>query len=116
MSGQCVITLSGFTWLRARSSTAPYVPVLTPDTVACQNRWSLTALSQVMPRLTPKYFGDGAALTVRTGTTNRSPSTEASRLLPQNFTMGKAASAPTSPTSHTVVSFSSSVRRVSTDW
>lgn len=41
-----------------------------------------------MPRLRPKYFGDGAALIVRTGTTNRSPSTEASRPSPQNCTMG----------------------------
>lgn len=44
-----------------------------------------------MPRLNPKYFGDGAVLTVRTGTTNRSPSSEASRPSPQNFTMGTAA-------------------------
>jgi hypothetical protein len=41
-----------------------------------------------MPRLKPKYFGDGAEPIVRTGTTNRSPSTEASSPLPQNCTMG----------------------------
>nr|WP_074990137.1 hypothetical protein [Streptomyces misionensis] len=29
--------------------------------------WSLTASSQVMPRLNPKYFGDGAAFTSRSG-------------------------------------------------
>lgn len=40
--------------------------------------WSFTALSQMMPRLNPKYFGLGAASMVRTGTTNRSPPTEAS--------------------------------------
>ncbi|HEY3502766.1 MAG TPA: hypothetical protein VGN37_08315 [Actinocatenispora sp.] len=53
--------------------------------------WSLTALSQVMPRLNPKYFGDGAAFTLRTGTTNRSPSTEASSPSPQNCTTGISA-------------------------
>lgn len=64
-----------------------------PGTTICPMpaTWSLTALSQVMPRLNPKYLGDGAALTVRTGTTNRSPSTEASRPSPQNFTMGTSA-------------------------
>ncbi len=35
--------------------------------------WSLTALSQVRPFFWPKYFGEGPALMVRTGTTNRSP-------------------------------------------
>ncbi len=40
------------------------------------------SFSQVMPRLNPKYFGDGAALIVRNGTTNRSPSTDASRPSP----------------------------------
>lgn len=39
--------------------------------------WSLTAFSQVTPRPSPKYRGLGAALMVCTGTTNRSPSTEA---------------------------------------
>ncbi|GAA2279298.1 hypothetical protein GCM10010430_76610 [Kitasatospora cystarginea] len=38
--------------------------------------------------MNPKHFGDGAALTVRTGTTNRSPSTEASSPSPQNCTIG----------------------------
>jgi hypothetical protein len=33
------------------------------------------ALRRVMARLYPKYCGDGPALTVCTGTTNRSPST-----------------------------------------
>jgi MFS family permease len=32
--------------------------------------WSFTGLRRVMPRLYPKYFGDGPALTVWTGTTN----------------------------------------------
>lgn len=40
--------------------------------------WSLIAFSPVMPFFFAKYFGEGAALTVRTGTTKRRPSTEAS--------------------------------------
>jgi len=42
------------------------------------------------PRLKPKYFGNGAAFTVRTGT-NRRPSTEASSPSPQNCTIGISA-------------------------
>jgi hypothetical protein len=37
------------------------------------------AFSQVMPDFFAKYFGLGAALMVRTGTTKRSPSTEGCR-------------------------------------
>lgn len=61
-----------------------------PGTTICPipATWSFTAFSQVMPRLKPKYFGDGAALIVRTGTTNRSPSTDASRPSPQYRTIG----------------------------
>lgn len=61
-----------------------------PGTTICPMpaTWSLTALSQVMPRLDPKYFGGGAALTVRTGTTDRNPSTEADSPSPQYRTIG----------------------------
>lgn len=45
--------------------------------------WSLSMFSQVMPRLRPKYFGFGRAWMVRTGTTKRIPSTEASNPPPQ---------------------------------
>jgi hypothetical protein len=38
--------------------------------------------------LYPKYFGEGAALIVWTGTTNRSPSTEASSPPPHSATIG----------------------------
>jgi hypothetical protein len=41
--------------------------------------------------LKPKYFGEGAALIVRTGTTNRSPSTDASSPSPQYATIGTSA-------------------------
>jgi hypothetical protein len=50
--------------------------------------WSLTAFSQVIPRLYPKYLGEGPALMVRTGTTNRSPSTDASSPPPHTDTIG----------------------------
>jgi hypothetical protein len=50
--------------------------------------WSLIAFSHVMPVFFAKYLGEGAALMVRTGTTKRRPSTEASRPLPQNCTIG----------------------------
>lgn len=63
-----------------------------PGTTICPipATWSLTAFSQVMPRLNPKYFGEGAACRVRTGTTNRSPSTEASRPPPHSRASGTA--------------------------
>src|SRR6202022_3140171 len=48
----------------------------------------LIAFSQVMPFFFAKYFGEGAALMVRVGTTKRRPSIEASRPLPQNCTIG----------------------------
>ena len=66
-----------------------------PGTTICPMpaTWSLTALSQVMPRLQPKYFGDGPALMVRTGTTNRSPSAEASSPPPQARAIGICACA-----------------------
>ncbi|GHH86299.1 hypothetical protein GCM10018793_57630 [Streptomyces sulfonofaciens] len=41
--------------------------------------WSLIMLSQVAPPRRPKYFGFGRAYTDGTGTTNRMPSTEATR-------------------------------------
>lgn len=45
--------------------------------------WSLIMLSQVAPPRRPKYFGFGRAYTLGTGTTNRIPSTEATRPPPQ---------------------------------
>ena len=82
-----VATISGFTPPSrfSRASRMCRESRGVPGTTICPMpaTWSLTALSQVMPRLNPKYFGDGAALMVRTGTTKRSPSTEASRPSPQ---------------------------------
>ena len=46
--------------------------------------WSLMALSHVMPLPFPKYRGLGSALTVCTGTTNRSPSAEATKPPPHS--------------------------------
>jgi hypothetical protein len=90
-----VATISGFTPPSRFSSASRMCRESrgVPGTTICPMpaTWSLTALSQVMPRLNPKYFGDGAALTVRTGTTNRSPSTEASSPSPQNLTIGTSA-------------------------
>lgn len=53
--------------------------------------WSLTAFNQVRPRRWPKYFGEGAALMVRTGTTKRSPSTEARSPPPHACAIGTVA-------------------------
>jgi hypothetical protein len=46
--------------------------------------WSLIAFSHVTPRPRPKYRGLGSALMVCTGTTNRSPSAEATRAPPHS--------------------------------
>lgn len=56
-----------------------------PGTTICPTpaTWSFTALSQVLPRLNPKYFDEGAALMVRTGTWKLSSSTEPSGPSPQ---------------------------------
>lgn len=64
-----------------------------PGTTICPIpvTWSLIAFSQVMPLFFVKYLGLGAALMVRTGTTKRRPSTEASRPLPQYRTIGTRA-------------------------
>lgn len=64
-----------------------------PGTTICPMpaTWSSTASSQVMPRLNPMYFGDGAALTVRTGTWKRSPSVEERSPSPQWRTIGMPA-------------------------
>jgi hypothetical protein len=64
-----------------------------PGTTICPIpiTWSLIAFSQVIPFFFAKYLGLGAALMVRTGTTKRRPSTEASRPLPQNCTIGTRA-------------------------
>lgn len=82
-----VATISGFTPPSRFSSASRMCRESrgVPGTTICPKpaNCSLTAFSQVMPRLNPKYFGDGTALTVRTGTWKRSPSTEASSPSPQ---------------------------------
>lgn len=50
--------------------------------------WSLIMLSQVALPRRPKYFGFGRAYTEGTGTTNRIPSTEATRPPPQACASG----------------------------
>jgi hypothetical protein len=87
-----VATISGFT-PPSRFSSASRMNRESrgvPGTTICPIpiTWSLIALSQVMPFFFAKYLGLGAALMVRTGMTKRRPSTEASKPLPQNCTMG----------------------------
>jgi hypothetical protein len=53
--------------------------------------WSFMALSQVMPRLEPKYLRLGRANAAGTGTTNRIPSTAATRPPPQACASGSPA-------------------------
>jgi hypothetical protein len=48
-------------------------------------------LSQVTPFLRPKYFGFGRASMLRTGTTNRVPSTAATRPPPHSVAVGMPA-------------------------
>ena len=73
---------------------------MSPRTTLAANpaAWSLTMFNQVMPRLRPKYFGFGLAWIVRTGTTNRMPSTDASSPPPQVCANGTSAWAWTSAT------------------
>lgn len=61
-----------------------------PGTTICPipATWSLTAFNHVIPRLKWKNFGEAPALIVRLGTTNRSPSTDASSPSPQCPTIG----------------------------
>ena len=50
---------------------------------------SFTAFSQVMPRLEPKYLRLGRANAAGTGTTNRIPSTAATRPPPHALRQGR---------------------------
>ena len=50
--------------------------------------WSIEKLSYVTPCPMPKYFGLGPALSVRTGTTKRSSSAEATSPPPQDCASG----------------------------
>ena len=61
-----------------------------PDTTlsAKPAAWSLIMFNQVIPRLRPKYFGFGRAWIVRTGTTNRIPSTLATNPPPHSRANG----------------------------
>jgi hypothetical protein len=57
---------------------------------------SLMALSHVMPRFDPKYFLFGRANAAGTGTTNRIPSTAATRPPPHACASGRPACRATS--------------------
>lgn len=79
-------TISGFT-PPSRFSSASRMNMESrgvPGTTICPMpmTWLLMAFSHVMPVFSAKYLGEGAALMVRTGTTKRKPSTEASRPWP----------------------------------
>lgn len=50
--------------------------------------WSLIMFSHVAPPRRPMYFGFGRAYTDGTGTTNRIPSTEATRPQPHTSASG----------------------------
>lgn len=69
-----------------------------PDTTipASPADWSLTRFSQVDPLPRAKYFGFGRAWMVRTGTTNRIPSTAATSPPPQACASSISAWASTS--------------------
>ena len=64
-----------------------------PDTILAPRPIprSLMALSHVMPRLDPKYFLLGRANAAGTGTTNRIPSTAATRPPPHACASGRPA-------------------------
>lgn len=57
---------------------------------------SFMAFSQVMPRLEPKYLRLGRAKAAGTGTTNRIPSTAATRPPPHAWASGRSACLSTS--------------------
>jgi hypothetical protein len=60
---------------------------------ASPTAWSEIMFSHVTPRLRAKYFGFARASAVRTGTTNRIPSTAATSPPPHNRASGMVACA-----------------------
>jgi len=69
-----------------------------PDTILAPRPilWSFTAFSHVMPLLDPKYLRLGRANAAGTGTTNRIPSTAATRPPPHACASGRPACRATS--------------------